>query len=875
MDHSSVAPAVGPEVSPGAARRQHHNEKQGSSLSRKLLLVILGLLFSAATIIYGFVWMYYIRWEPKAEIGIETKSSFLGTGSLEIIKLYAGSPAERAGIQVYDEIIAIDGNNLAAAVPDFFQDAWLHRSPGDSVVLTLRRPRQSELLHITVVFRAVAGQGQTQSIGEQVVGSYPLAFITVGIIVLFLRIEERNAWLLALLCAGIISVSQVPPSMASTSTGLRVFMFVYRAIFLGRLAFTFYLFFSFFPRRSPLDLHVPWLKWFVALLGVLITVPGIPVSHPQPWSLVARITGLKASHYATLVYIYSTLVLALVSLCWSALSTPDIETKRKFRVIMWGTLVGTTPATVAKIVSDFGGIHIPSWLNFINVGFLTLAPLSFAYAVVTHRVLEIPVLLKQSARYILGRRGFVFLLLLFAMFANVLLGACFSCIFKMQSVLATCIGGGLGIVLAWVSAPGIRRVASRIDHAFFRGAYDARIILQRLVRSIPMVGNKGELPRLIEQEIVLALHPSSVAVYLRDAQGILQPPRRTPPLPAVPASFLIANDLSQLKASIEGARNGDCTPTGTDFTRLQDEYLVSVLSRSGKWMGLIMLGTKLSEEPYSREDKKLLHSVASQAGLMLERIELAEKMAEHIDADRRVQQELQIARAVQSKMLPQHSPALATLDYAGECVQARTVGGDYYDFLDLGEGRVAFVLADIVGKGISAALLMANLQAILRSLYPTAAQDLARFLHSVNLLFVRNTEMTHYATAFFGVYDDQSRKLQYANCGHNPPILLRAGGKIERLEATATVLGLFEGWDCSVADVQLSTGDTLAIYTDGITEANNHNKEEFGEERLTSLLRSSQGVDAAELLHQILKSVQEFSSGEQADDLTTIIAICK
>jgi len=122
---------------------------------------------------------------------------------------------------------------------------------------------------------------------------------------------------------------------------------------------------------------------------------------------------------------------------------------------------------------------------------------------------------------------------------------------------------------------------------------------------------------------------------------------------------------------------------------------------------------------------------------------------------------LQIARTVQSKLLPQHSPALTTLDYAGACVQARSVGGDYYDFLSLSDGRVGFVLADIAGKGISGALLMANLQASLRSLSHLAERDLPQLLRAVNHLFVENTETTHYATIFFGVYDDSSRTLRY------------------------------------------------------------------------------------------------------------------
>ena len=162
--------------------------------------------------------------------------------------------------------------------------------------------------------------------------------------------------------------------------------------------------------------------------------------------------------------------------------------------------------------------------------------------------------------------------------------------------------------------------------------------------------------------------------------------------------------------------------------------------------------------------------------MALENIALAEKMAERLEAERHAAQEMDIARQVQSKLLPQKMPPLATLEYAGDCLQARAVGGDYYDFLDLGPGRVGFVLADIAGKGISAALLMANLQANLRSQYATALDNLPQLLQSVNRLFYESTEPNNYATLFFATYDDATRRLTYVNCGHNPPVLLRRDG---------------------------------------------------------------------------------------------------
>lgn len=837
------------------------------------LLLLLAVLFGAATVTYSCVWMYYVRWEPKAEIGIDTKDTSLVTGTIKIINIYPGSPAEGAGIHVDDEIIAVDGKRLAKAGPNFFQATWLHHRPGDQVTLMLRRAGVSEPLNITVQFRAVPGPGSVKSIADQIVGSYPVMFLVVGLVVLFLRLEDRNAWLLAVLCAAFISVSGLPSSMSTMGSGLRAFVFSYRAIFLGTLSFTFYLFFAIFPRRSALDRRLPWLKWVIGVIALTLTIPGIPFGGPHPWSLISNAVGPERANLGMLVYVYGTIVLTLVSLCWTAARSADVESRRKLRVIVWGTLIGVFPATMVKLVSDVWHVPVPFWINFMVVVLVSLFPLSFAYAVVKYRVMEIPVLLKQSARYVLVRRGFAVVLVLLALTVNLLLGLGLTSIFHIQPAFAISIGGTFGIALAWISAPRVRRTAEGIDRAFFRSAWDARMILQELAHRVTTVTSREDLAPLIEKEVERALHPAFVSLYLRQAESpsLLRAGTGSSSFAPVPLS-MSGNRLLQLRHPVDSSEFGDLTASLSEL--LQPECLVPVLSRSQDLLGLIVLGTKRSEESYTGENKQLLSAVAAQTGLVLESIELARKMAERMEADLRAQQELQIARAVQSKLLPQQTPPLATLDYAGECIQARAVGGDYFDFLDLGHGKVAFVLADIAGKGISGALLMANLQASLRSLSPLAERDFPQFLQSVNRLFVRNTEIANYATVFFGMYDDARRKLRYANCGHNPPILLRSNGAVERLEATATVLGLFEPWDCSAAEVDFHPGDVLAIFTDGITEAADRSDEEFGEGRLLALLRDRDGAGASALLRSILKAVQEFSPGEQADDLTAIVAIC-
>jgi serine phosphatase RsbU (regulator of sigma subunit)/catechol 2,3-dioxygenase-like lactoylglutathione lyase family enzyme len=249
--------------------------------------------------------------------------------------------------------------------------------------------------------------------------------------------------------------------------------------------------------------------------------------------------------------------------------------------------------------------------------------------------------------------------------------------------------------------------------------------------------------------------------------------------------------------------------------------------------------------------------------------------AEKLEAERRAAQELDIAKQVQARLFPQILPTLNTLEYAGVCIQARQVGGDYYDFLNLGRERLGLVIGDIAGKGIAAALLMANLQANLRSQCAIALDQPQRFLRSVNQLFYENTAENAYATLFFAEYDDKAGLLRYANCGHLCALLLRRDGKLERLHSTATVLGLFKDWDCSVGERRLLGGDTLALYTDGITEAFNDAQEEFGEPRLVEALRRHRELPSRDLLASIVDEVRRFSPREQHDDITLIVAKCR
>lgn len=248
--------------------------------------------------------------------------------------------------------------------------------------------------------------------------------------------------------------------------------------------------------------------------------------------------------------------------------------------------------------------------------------------------------------------------------------------------------------------------------------------------------------------------------------------------------------------------------------------------------------------------------------------------AEKLQAERRAAQDLEIAKMVQARLFPQMLPEFPTLDYAGVCTQALSVGGDYYDFLDLGQDRLGLVVGDISGKGIAAALLMANLQANLRSRTALAVESPEQFLASVNRLFHENSTDNAFATLFFAEYDSRCQCMRYANCGHLPAILLRADGTLEMLNPTAAVLGVFADWTCTIEHCALHPGDVLALYTDGVTEAFNRDEEEFGEARLVEALRRHRHEPAASMVASIVEQVRNFGTGGQHDDITLIVAKC-
>jgi len=239
-----------------------------------------------------------------------------------------------------------------------------------------------------------------------------------------------------------------------------------------------------------------------------------------------------------------------------------------------------------------------------------------------------------------------------------------------------------------------------------------------------------------------------------------------------------------------------------------------------------------------------------------------------------LKRELDIARDVQAGLLPQRRPAIAGLDYDGTCRMAREVGGDYFDFLELGPGRLGLALGDISGKGVSAALLMASLQALLRSRAKQLADAPAALVTQINESLTESTDPSKFATFFYAVYDAAARTLRYVNAGHNPPFLLRTGTTVvSRLRPTGMALGFDQGAAYGEGTETLAPGDLLLAFTDGLTEALNGAGEEFGDARAAGLLVGNRHLGAGDLQRLLSAELEAFCGGApQHDDVTIVVA---
>ena len=304
----------------------------------------------------------------------------------------------------------------------------------------------------------------------------------------------------------------------------------------------------------------------------------------------------------------------------------------------------------------------------------------------------------------------------------------------------------------------------------------------------------------------------------------------------------------------------------TDETELPVKTLLSVpMSLKGRMIGLLTLFNKKSESGFSSDDQRLLSIIAAQSAHVIEHARLLQKEQELF----KLEEEYRMAKEIQLNILPKQIPAIEGYDIFAINIPAKEVGGDYYDFIKLTGNRIAFCLGDITGKGLAAAMLMANLQATLRGQALTQ-NNVCDNIKNSNVLLFNSTAENRFATLFYGELDFVNHTITYCNAGHDAPVSLFKNN-ITRLTEGGLLMGCFDFAEFEQKDKQIKSGELLLIFSDGVTEAMNINYEEFGEEKLISIVKSSQDLKVKELIEKIVTEVRVHSSKvEQSDDITLL-----
>ena len=797
--------------------------------------------------------------------------------------------ARRAGLQPGDEVMAIEGQPYRGESQ--VSGMLSHMHVRETLTVRARHPGQRQDVNMPIPLEP----GEPPSAlrwAVSIVASIvtPTFCMLLGFGVLLVRPRDPIAWLLLLMMLGFAQMSSSgDATMAAWElpAGWRGLTLVGQTFFQVTWPAWILLFGIYFPERLPLDRRFPWIKW-VLLAPVAASAIAHTIIEIADADGVSRVADLRSAlDPLTLLGLYAGMLSIsgfFFSLGTKTGTASTADARRRIALLQWGASVALMPLFIVAIYEIAHGWKgaVPAYLFIPGILMLAVFPLTLAYVIVVQRALDVRVVVRQGLQYGLATRG-----------SRILQGtvgvlAVWGAVRLMEAPMASQ-GFKLAMIVATaVLVINIRRVGdwlrTWIDRRFFREAYRAEQILGELSEKVRTMVETGPLLETVARQISRTLHVERVAMLIK-SDGHYEPAYALgfAGTPRVEFDQQGAT-VERLKKSHEPLRvyfddpdswiysDGAITAPERKTLADLDAQLLVPLSYGEKMSGIMSLGPKRSEEPYSKSDVQLLESVATQTGLALENSRLTQAIAAEVAQRERLNRELEIAREVQQRLFPQTHPAVPGLDYAGRCRPALGVGGDYYDFLELPKGQFGLAIGDVSGKGIPAALLMASLQASLRGQAINGLVDLAGMMANLNRLIFDATPSNRYATFFYGQYDPANRKLVYVNAGHNPPMVLR-GAEVIRLDTGGSVIGLFPVARYEQAALDLQKGDVLVLFTDGISESMNAQDEEWGEEALEQAARQCDGMPAAGILERLIEEADAFAAGAPQHDDMTIVAL--
>ena len=860
---------------------------QRSARLQYLLLAIVA--FFALTHLYlGFRQNFYTQANGRYLARVPFSG---GTSGATLTSLQPEASA--AGLKTGDTILTVDDRPFTGNIV-LLQEVR-QRQPNQTLEVTFARPGKTTPSQADIVLAPIHSQATTLWgwIILTLISLLAAFCLFTGLYVVLAKPRNPHAWLI-LGILGYFDALFISPS--SLLGPLMPIVVIWSVISQSAMPLCLMGFGIYFPERSTIDIRFPWIKWlFILLVVSLMPFDMLQLfGHNYDFAL-ARWLDPHLNRIFAIDTIASFLAICYFFICLlPRIRTATGDARRRLRILYLGTSIGLAPFFVllfiALVRKTDVGEAMPEWIVLTVVGILFLFPLTLAYVVVVQRAMDVRLLIRQGTRYLFARQSVVIVRILIVIWMTYYIGIYFSTQGHRRAVDIIRLFALIGLFFAYRSIIS-KRLQQKIDQRFFREAYSTEQVLSEISDEARTFTEVAPLLNTVTQRIGDTLHVDRIAVFLRSGDTYrLQLATGAPLLPgslALSSTFAAIARLTRGHAPATVYRDDPSSwlVDATDVERatladLSTELLVPLPGRN-RLIGVMTLGPKRSEEPYSRTDRQLLQSIASQTGLALENAELLEHLTTEISHRERISREMEIAREVQERLYPQVYPNLPGIDLAGFCRPAQAVGGDYYDFFILpphrGDNeRLALALGDISGKGISAALLMASLRASLRSAAQFQPGDLATLMRHVNRLVYESSTTNRYATFFYAELDPETRILTYVNAGHNPPLILR-GTETILLEATGTVIGLLPNVPYTRAAVRLQPGDVLIAFTDGISEAMNAADEEWGEANMVAAAQSlltQPGCSntSQQLLNCIVHAADRFTAGApQHDDMTLLI----
>ena len=718
--------------------------------------------------------------------------------------------------------------------------------------------------------------------------SFAVAAIAILLGVVIVRESPRQLlnWLTAamLFCGGVGAllgaadfVIALRESKVLEAQGglIRSFAFVWEFFFPVFLLFTLY-----FPTERRAVKRFPWLGWAILLpyaFHFALLLAGSPTEGRFDFSglgrarpaLASLVDFLELALY--LIYRLNAALFPLVNLAVtlgaSALllnalrRAQNPRLKMQIRVVLGGLSGCLLFYSLAIPLPVLFGVTLkPQARASLIVAGLSLGSLSIAYSIVRHRFLDTQMLARRS--------------ILYGAATALLLGLYIALVRKVHVTIAGMVGidaeyvqTAVLVVALLLFQPVLARLEDWLESVLIGDRSDYRTVLRNLSRDVTTVLDLGDLGRKVGDMLSQSLLVEGGHLFVRTVAGS--------ELTAV-ASFGPAQLPAGLVSDLE-AKIAEAPPT--DLTLLDEllagspllpsaRFLIVPLRHGQDLLGLLFLGSKVTGRGFNAEDRSLLSALGDQIGVAIKNSHLHKESVQKT----RLEEELTFARNVQQSFLPAHFPPMQPLDIWAQNLPSKFVSGDYYDVVPLGEDEFLIAIGDVSGKGVPAALLMSMLRAALR----TQARDrvsLAEMMGVLNRLIHESTSDREFVTLFLARVDRRQMRLQYSNGGHNPPLLRRADGSIEKLERGGLLLGAFEGVEFEDGTVDLRADDVLVLYTDGLTEAIRADGAMFGDERLEAFLSQIlPGDSACELLGRLESTCRQWVEGaELEDDLTLMV----